>query len=131
MVLIVGATVIKGRGASGASDLIALVSPAFIFADIPALGLFYAIGARRPEAGKIPRALWKYGRDMILGSVLLYTVILFSLRGHDVSGFSLLDWMVMALNSVVVAYVYASNFIKDQFAGFPAPKNDTEKPKTV
>jgi len=131
MVLIVGATAIRGRSGSGISDLIALVSPAFIFADIPALGLFYAIGARQPEAGRIPRALWKYGRDMILGSVLLYTIVLFSLRGHNLSGFSHLDWLVTAVNCMIIAYIYSSRFIKDQFAEFPVPKDSTEKPDTA
>ena len=130
MVLIVGAAAFKSKGGGGGlSDLIALVSPTFFFADLPIIGLLYAIGARRPDGGKMPRFFWHKGQYMILLSIILYTLILSSLRGFDISNFSLLDWVVVALNLAVLAYVFSSEFIKDTFAEFPdyVPKDDASK----
>ncbi len=129
MVLIVGTSMLKGRGGGGTSDLIAMVHPTFFFAAIPVIGVLYALGSRRPEAGRLPRVLWKNGRFMILLSVLLYLLILTSLRGYDPRGFSLLDWAVILINGGITFYVFSSQLIKDTFNQFPPAKAD-ENPST-
>ena len=120
MVLIVGAAAFKSKGGSGGlSDLVALVSPTFFFADLPVIGLLFSIGARRPDGGKKPCFFWHNGRYMILLSIVLYSLILTSLRGYEISNFSLLDWIVTAVNVVIISYIFSSEFIKDTFSKFP------------
>jgi hypothetical protein len=130
MVLIVGLVAFKSKGGGGGlSDLIALVSPTFFFADLPVIVLLFAIGARRPDGGKLLRIAWHNGRYMILLSITIYSLILISLRGYEVSNFSLLDWIVIALNLAIVGYVFSSQFIKDTFAEFPehVPNDNASK----
>ena len=56
---------------------------------------------------------------MILLSIILYSLILSSLRDFEISNFSLLDWIVTALNVSVVTYGFSSELIKGTFAEFP------------
>ena len=120
MVLIIGAAAFKSKGGGGGlSDLVALVSPAFFFADLPVIGLLYALGARRPISEKLPRFLWHNGRYIILLSIVFYSLILISLRNYEISNFSLLDWIVVAVNLTIVGYIFSSKFIKDTFVEFP------------
>ena len=120
MVLIVGAVAFKSKGGGdGLSDLVALISPTFFFADLPVIGLFFALSARRPDGGKLPRFLWHNGQYMILLSIVFYSLILISLRNYEISNFSLLDWIVVAVNLTIVGYIFSSKFIKDTFVEFP------------
>jgi len=130
MVLIVGAAAFKSKGGGGGlSDLVALVSPTFFFADLPVIGLLYALGARRPAGGKLPRFLWHNGRYIILLSIVFYSLILISLRDYEISNFSPFDWIVMALNLAIIGYIFSSEFIKDTFSEFPEyiPKDEYTK----
>jgi len=56
---------------------------------------------------------------MIFLSIILYSLILSSLRDFEISNFSLLDWIVTTLNVSVVTYVFSSELIKGTFAEFP------------
>jgi hypothetical protein len=119
MVLIVGASVFKGVSGGGNSELINLVSPAFFFADLPIIALLYAFNLRRPDGGTIPRFLWRYGRYFVTLSIFLYTLILFLLRGFDITNLSILDGVVCFINMGILYYIYSFEIIKDIFAEFP------------
>lgn len=118
--LIVGITAFKSKGVGGGlADIITLVSPTFFFADLSLICLLYAFGASRPNSGKSFRFFYHNSRYMIFLSIILYSLILSSLRDFEISNFSLLDWIVTALNVSVVTYVFSSELIKGTFAEFP------------
>lgn len=68
LVAIVGASLFKGGGGQG-SDLIALVSPVYIFASLPVFALFYGLVMRQPDAGYLPRLIWENGRYLLFLSI--------------------------------------------------------------
>lgn len=118
--LIVGITAFKSKGVGGGlADIITLVSPTFFFADLSLICLLYAFGPSRPNSGKSLRFFYHNRRYMIFLSIILYSLILSSLRDFEISNFSLLDWIVTALNVSVVTYVFSSELIKGTFAEFP------------
>ncbi|NQU56623.1 MAG: DUF2919 family protein [Rhodospirillales bacterium] len=127
---IIGAITLKSRGTgSGLSELMDLIRPIFFFSSVPAVAVLYAISARTPEAGRLPRFLWKNGQYLILASVLMYLAILGYIRGFDLSNLTSTDWAVVAVNLALVAYVFFSEAINDTFAEFPMPRQAAENSK--
>ncbi len=123
LVAIVGASSFKGAGA-GSNELVTLISPILFLSDLPAIFLFYALSARRPEAGRVPRFIWKYGRLFIALSIFSYIVILFSMRDFTISKLTFLDGSAIAFKLLILIYIYTSSIIADTFGEFPIPEKD-------
>jgi hypothetical protein len=81
--------------------------------------LLYALGASWPDIGKQPLFFWRNSRYLILLSIILYSLIRSSLRGFEISNFSLLDLIVTALDVAIITYVFSSKLIKDTPSEFP------------
>ncbi len=100
--------------------VMSLIEPIYMIADVPALVLLYALGARLPKSGAVVRWLWDAGRWLILASVAIYLALFVLKRGFDVETFGPATWVSLALSAVVVTYALGSKFLKDLFGQFPA-----------
>jgi len=116
----------KGGGGREMTYLTPLLDKAFIISDLPALAVFYLIGARRPESKDVYRWIWRNGRSLIYASVALYLGIVTLRNGLVLSNYAAVEWAMIAGNAVVVFYVWRSQFIRDLFKDFPLPEKEEE-----
>jgi hypothetical protein len=89
------------------------------FSDLSVICLLHALGASRLDIGKPPLFFWHNSRYLILLSIIPYLLIRSSLRGFEISNFSLLDLIVTAQDVAVITYVFSSKLIKDTPSEFP------------
>ncbi len=115
-----GGRVGVGTEAIDLAGVMSLIEPIYMIADVPALVLLYALGARLPKAGAAVRGVWNAGRWLILASVAIYLALFALTHGVDVETFGRATWASLALTALVVSYVFGSNFMKDLFGQFPA-----------
>ncbi len=125
LIAISGRTGGKGGGVSqDAIDLgavISLIEPIYMIADIPALALFYALGARLPKSGAAVRWVWGAGRHLLLAAIVIYLTLFALTRGLDIAAYGATTWINMGLNALVVAYILRSRYLRDLFGTFPPP----------
>ncbi len=114
-----GGRVGVGKEAIDLGGVMSLIEPIYMIADIPALVLLYALGARLPKSGAAVRWLWGAGRWLILASIAIYLALFALTRGIDVETFGPATWASLALSAFVVTYVLGSKFMKDLFSQFP------------
>ncbi len=112
-----------GRDAIDLGGVIALIEPIYMIADIPALVLLYALGARMPKSGAAVRSVWGAGRSLIIASVAIYLALFSLTRGLDVAAYGPATWVTLALSALIAAYAVRSGYLKDMFAQFPAPED--------
>ena len=117
----------KGGGGREMAYLTPLLDKAFIISDLPALAVFFVIGARRPEAKDLYRWIWRNGRSIIYASVALYLGIVTLRNGLVLSNYAAVEWVMIAGNAVVAFYTWRSEFIRDLFHEFPPPPEEKEK----
>jgi hypothetical protein len=120
LLLVIGLSHGRGGG-EGVPQLALFLDPAFMISDLPALVLLVAMLHRRPQAGPLTRAIWAHGRLLILAAVGLWAAILAYLRGFDFARYDEAIWAMIAINVALVAYTALSPYVRDLFAGFPAP----------
>jgi hypothetical protein len=113
----------SGQG-PGNPELAALIDPVFIIADIPAWVLLFALGARLPTAGPAVRLIWRQGKAVMLAAISLFLALHIYRSGLAFAAYSTATWAVLAANLAAVAYIAASRYLRDLFAGFPAPASD-------
>ncbi len=121
-----GGRVGVGREAIELGDVMSLIEPIYMIADIPALALLYALGSRMPKSGAAVRWVWGAGRPLIIASVAVYLALFALTRGADVASFGLATWVSLALNLLVIGYVLKSGYMKDMFGQFPAADANPE-----
>ncbi len=114
-----GGRVGVGKEAIDLGSVMSLIEPIYMIADIPALVLLYALGARLPKSGAAVRWVWDAGRWLILASIAIYLTLFALTRGVDVETFGRATWVSLALSALVVTYVLGSKFMKDLFGQFP------------
>ena len=115
-----GGRVGVGKEAIDLGGVMSLIEPIYMIADIPALVLLYALGARLPKSGAAVRRVWDAGRWLILASITIYLALFALTRGIDAETFGPATWASLALSALVVTYVIGSKFLKDLFGQFPA-----------
>ncbi len=108
-----------GKEAIELGGVMSLIEPIYMIADVPALVLLYALGARLPKSGAAVRWKWGGGRWLMLASVAIYRSLFVLTRGIDVETFGRATWASLALNVLVVSYVVGSKYMKDLFGQFP------------
>jgi hypothetical protein len=105
-------------------------------AALPALAVLFAMIRRRPEAGPLPRKLWRWGRWLLLASTALnIPIVLMRITGtypriHN------LDLLQLLAVTWIATYLLGSRRIRDTFADFPARNADattasTDPPETT
>ena len=117
----------RGGGGPEMTYLTPLLDKAFIISDLPALAVFYLIGARRPESKDLYRWIWRNGRALILASVAMYLGIVTLRNGLVLSNYAAVEWVMIAGNAVVAFYAWRSQFIRDLFNEFPPPPGEEEE----
>ncbi len=129
MVLLLALVAMNFRGGGGRemTYLAPLLDKAFIISDLPALAVFFVIGARRPESKNLYRWIWRNGRPLVLASVALYLGIVTLRNGLVLSNYAAVEWAMIAGNAVVAFYAWRSEFIRDLFHEFPPPPEEKEK----
>ena len=102
-----------------------LVHPAYLIADLIALGVLVAAARRRPEAGPILRTLWRHGRALLSLSALAYlALVVVQVAGSGRPIAASLDEALLVsllLDLAILAYVWRSPLVHDLFRDFPAP----------
>ena len=126
LIMGVGATAFKSKGGD-VSDIMVLVSPIYFISDLPALAVSYALSARQPNAGNLPRLIWRNGRFLLSLSACLHLLLLGLKAKWDFDDMGLVQWLVIVIDIAIVIYVNSSEFIKDLFSEFPDQEN-TIKP---
>ena len=121
-----GGRVGAGREAIELGGVMSLIEPIYMIADIPALMLLYALGARIPKSGAVVRWVWGAGRWLFLASVGIYLALFALTRGVHAETFGPATWTSLALSAFVLAYVLGSRYLKDLFGQFPAAKTNAE-----
>lgn len=106
----------RGHASLGAS---ALFEPVYMLSDLPALALMFALGARVPQAGKFPRAVWRHGRQIILDSIAIYFVLFLWKHWGEIGGLDPLLWGNILVNLVIAGMVMRSRYLADLFNDFP------------
>ena len=116
----------RGGGGPEMAYLTPLLDKSFIISDLPALAVFYVIGARRPEAKDLYRWIWRNGRSLIYASVAMYLGIVTLRNGLVLSNYAAVEWAMIAGNAGVAFYAWRSEFIRDLFNEFPPPEDPKE-----
>lgn len=125
LLIILGAAMFKSKGGPGLEHILPLLDKAYIVADLPAAALVYVIGARRPDAGAVPRWIWRHGREMIFCSAALFFLITLVRNGLAFGLYQPVEWAMIAGTLVVAGYVAKSPYIRDMLDEFPPPPADT------
>jgi hypothetical protein len=100
-----------------------MVRPEYLIADLIALPVLIAAARRRPEAGRVWRAVWPWGRALLTASALAFPAV--AVGGRLISGRPLalgLEGSLvagLALSAAVVAYLWRSPLARDCFREFP------------
>jgi hypothetical protein len=115
-----------GRDAIDLGDVISLIEPIYMIADIPALVLLYALGARLPKSGAAVRSVWRAGRWLIIASVAIYLTLFSLTHGLDAATYGPATWVSLALSALVAAVAARSRYLKDMFAQFPPPADGAD-----
>ena len=121
LLLALGAMQFKGSGGREMTHLTPLLDQAFIITDLPALAVFYVVGARRPESKEVYRWVWRNGRSLIFASVAMYLAIVTLRNGMVLSNYAAVEWAMIACNAFVAFFVWRSEYIGDLFNEFPPP----------
>lgn len=111
-------------GLTGMGDVFGvggLFEPLYMIADIPALALLFALGARIPQAGSVARLVWRNGKRIVLASIAIYFAAFFWKQGLDVASFETAIQVNIALNLVIAGLVTYSRYLRDLFGQFPSP----------
>ena len=106
----------------------------FLPGDLVAVILFYTWFNRIPEAGRVFRAIWRYGGELLafvylwsaLSLLWLNRAVLFN---QDHRHFAAVV-AILALDLLVIAYLFRSSQVKAVFASFPPP-DQAEQLKTA
>ncbi len=117
----------KGGGGPANPAVGALIDPLYFIADVPALVVLASLGARLPSGGKAARLVWHNGRILLLASCVLYLGLLVWQLGPNFASYHAVTWGMIALTVLVAALLVRSEYLKDMFAGFPAPEPEAEK----
>lgn len=105
-----------------------LAEPWFVAADLPALLVLLAWWQRRPEAKALWRGVWRNGRVLLTITLLLQFALLALAQGMNLlesyflSQSERLAIVTLALNLLLVYYLWRSPRVGDTFADFPAPQ---------
>lgn len=100
-----------------------LVRPEYLIADLIALPVLIAAARRRPEAGRVWRAVWPWGRALLTTSALAFPAL--AIGGMLTSRRPLalgIDGPLVAglvLSAAVAAYLWRSPLARDCFREFP------------
>lgn len=97
----------------------------FLPGDSVAIILFYTWFNRIPEAGKGFRAIWRYGREILAFTYLWSALCMLwlnraALFNQDHRHFVAVV-AILALDLIVIAYLFRSSQVKSVFASFPPP----------
>lgn len=104
-----------------------LAEPWFVAADLPALLVVLAWWQRRPQAKALWRWIWRHGRGLLTISLLLQFALLAQAQGMDILGSYYLTQgerlalVSLALDLLLVYYLWRSPRVADTFADFPTP----------
>ena len=114
------------RGAAGSSIgvMATLIDPKFIPADVPAVILLFATGARVPKSGALARLLWRNGRILMTLSIATFLGILAWREGVVPAHYTLVDAAEIAANLALLVYIWLSRYLRELFAQFPAPDSE-------
>ena len=118
------------RGAAGDSIgvMATLIDPKFIPADVPAVILLFADGARVPSSGGLARFLWRHGKILMTLSIATFLGIMVWRQGFVPARYSPADVAEIGVNLALLVYVWLSRYLRDLFAQFPAPDADKTAP---
>ena len=113
-----------GRGADGhmAYILEGTKHPLpFIVSSLPALLIIISWSKRVPDAGRVTRFIWAWGRWFLIGSAVLDASFIMVL---DRSFHQDLEIILMILDMVVLSFLFLSKRVKDVFSDFPVPETE-------
>jgi hypothetical protein len=122
LLILLGVSHGKGGGGPPNPAVGALLDPLYFISDIPALAVLATLSARLPSGGTAVRFLWRNGRVLLLTSCALYLGLLFWQLGPDLAAYHPVTWGMIALTVLVAAVLLRSEYLRDMFAGFPAPE---------
>ena len=100
-------------------SVMSLIEPVYMIADIPALRLMYALGARLASLGATVRWVWGVGRWLSLAFVAIYLALFVLTHDVDVETLGQATRASLALCAPVVTYALGSKFMKHLLAQFP------------
>lgn len=107
------------------SDRYAMILAAI--AAIPAVMVLYAFLKRKPDASDRIRSIWRNGRLLLLGSLILNVIIVFlPLILGAIRSLGMIDWGELALCAYIGYYLLREQRVRDTFADFPPPDADAK-----
>ena len=111
----------RGQAQGGVANLgvAALLEPVYMISDLPALALMFALGARVPQAGKVARAVWRHGRQIILDSIAVYFVLFLWNHWGEIGRLDPVLWSNVIVNLIIAVLVMRSRYLADLFNEFP------------
>ena len=125
-VLMVFLAYFPGMGGGSDTNVIKeMLSPQLMIADLPALLILISWNFRQPQAGKGWRAIWRFGRLLLLATLTAQLVLtaatpwaqqLVEMPLSDESG---LVMFYLLLHLSIMAYVLLSERLKAVFLDFP------------
>lgn len=123
LLMIIG---LSHRGAAGSSmgTIATLIDPKFIPADVPALILLFATGARVPKSGAMARFLWRNGRILMTLSIATFLGTLAWREGVVLPHYTLIEAGAIGGNLALLVYIWLSRYLRELFAQFPAPDSE-------
>ncbi len=124
LMIVVAAGAFKAKGLSPeVAVLLDLVSPRLLLAAFPIGLIGYALINRTPDAGELPRRIWKNGRRLILLAAVLHSGLLLGSTVRIDSTGGVIVLTLIGLNIAAVVYIFRSKLVADVFAEFPARRD--------
>lgn len=121
MLIILGGMMFKRSSGAEMANILPLLDKSYIIADLPAAAVLYVMGARRPGTGAGHRWIWRHGREMVFCSIALFFLITLYRNGLVFELYQPIEWLMIAGNVVVAAYIATSRYIRDLLEEFPPP----------
>lgn len=113
-----------GRGADGHMTYILEGTKhplPFIGSSLPALMIIWIWSKRLPDAGRVTRFIWRWGRWFLIGSAVLDASFIWVL---DRSFHQDLESAFMVVDGLVLGFLLLSKRVRDVFDDFPVPETE-------
>jgi hypothetical protein len=107
------------RGLDAGSLGTLLSQPVFLFSSAPAVAVLLAGLRRTPKGGRLPRLVWRHGRMLLVGAVLVDLGLLGMVAVISYGNLNVYHVIQLVLDGYVLWYLLQSRRVDRVFEDFP------------